>query len=75
VMAGWTRLRHGPSLPGWWSAQRVDPRTAAQVRRDARADRVRALVAEGATVAAAATEIGVSQTSAYRYLQVRRRQG
>jgi len=44
VMAGWARLWHGPSLAGWWAAQRVDPRTAARVRRDARAERVRALV-------------------------------
>ncbi len=75
VMAGWTRLWHGPSLAGWWAAQRVDARGAARVRRDARADRVRALVAGGATVAAAAAEVGVNQTSAYRYLQVGRRQG
>jgi len=72
VMVGWTRLWHGPSLPGWWAAQRVDSRPAARVRRDARADRVRALVAEGATVAAAAAEVGVSPSSAFRYLQVGR---
>jgi len=69
VMAGWTRLWHGPSLPGWWTAQRVDARPAARVRRDARADRVRVLVAAGATVAAAAAEVGVSPSSAFRYLQ------
>jgi len=63
-----------PSLPGWWAVQRVDSRTAARVRRDARADQVRALVAGGATIAAAAAEIGVNQSSAYRYLQIRRRQ-
>jgi len=73
-MAGWTRLWHGPSLLGWWAAQRVDSRTGARVRRDARADEVRALVAGGATVAAAATEVGVDQTSAYRYMQIGRRQ-
>ncbi len=42
-----TRLWHGPSLPGWWAAQRVESRGAARVWRDARADRVRALVTEG----------------------------
>jgi len=25
VMAGWTRLWHGPSLPGWWVAPRDAP--------------------------------------------------
>jgi len=72
VMAGWTRLWHGPSLPGWWAAKRVDSRPAARVRRDARADRVRALVAGGATVAVAAAEVGVSPSSAFRYLQAAR---
>jgi hypothetical protein len=71
VMAGWTRRWHGPSLPGWWAAQQVDPRGAAQVRRDARADRVRALVAG----AVAAAEVGVNPSSAHRYLRVGRRQG
>jgi len=75
VMAGWTRLWHGSSLPGWWAAQRVDSRPAARVRRDARAERVCALVADGATVAAAAAEVGVDPSSAHRYLQVSRRQG
>ncbi len=75
VMAGWTRLWHGPSLSGWWAAQRVDPRGVARVRRDARGDRVRALVAGGLTVAAAAAEVGVSKSSAFRYLQVGRSQG
>ncbi len=75
VMAGWTRLWHGPSLPGWWAAQRVDSRPAARVRRDARADRVRELVTGGATVAAAAAEVGVDPSSAYRYLHAGRRQG
>jgi len=74
VMAGWTRLWHAPSLPGWWAAQQIDPRTAARVRRDARAERVRALVAGGATVAGAAAEVGVNQTSVHRYLRVGRRQ-
>jgi len=74
VMAGWTRLWHGPSLAGWWMAQRVDSRPAARVRRDGRAERVRALVAGGATVAAAAAEAGVNPSSAYRYLQVSRRE-
>jgi len=74
VMAGWTRRWHGPSLPGWWAAQQIDSRTAARVRRDARAGRVRVLVAEGATVAAAAAQVGVDKSSAYRYLQVGRRQ-
>jgi len=74
VMAGWTRLWHGPSLPGWWAAQRVDSRPAARVRRDARADRVRELVAGGATVTRAAAEVGVEKSSAYRYLRVGRRQ-
>ncbi len=72
VMAGWTRLWHGPSLPGWWAAQRVDSRPAARVRRDARAEWVRELVAGGATVAAAAAEVGVSPSSAHRYLQAGR---
>jgi len=58
VMAGWTLRWPGPSLPGWWAAQRVDCRPGARVRRDARADRVRALVAGGATVVAAAAEVG-----------------
>jgi len=71
VMAGWTRRWHGPSLPGWWAAQRVESRAAARVRRDARAHRVRALVAGGATVAVAAAEVGVTPSSAYRYLQLR----
>jgi len=75
VMAGWTRLWHGPSLPGWWAAQRVESRPAALVRRDARADRARALVAGGVTVAAAAVEVGVSKSSAFRYLQAGRSQG
>ncbi len=75
VMAGWTRLWHGPSLPGWWAAQRVDSRPAARVRRDARADRVYELVAGGATVAAAAAEVGVDPSSAHRYLQAGRRRG
>jgi len=69
VMAGWTRLWHGPSLPGWWAAQRVESRPAARVRRDARADRVRALVAGGATVTAAAAQVGVDPSGAYRYLR------
>ena len=72
VVVGWTRLWHGPSLPGWWAAQRVESRPAALVRRDARADRVRSLVAGGAPVAAAAAEVGVSPSSAFRYLQVGR---
>jgi len=72
VMVGWTRLWHGRSLPGWWAAQRVDSRPAARVRRDARAGRVRALVAGGATAAAAAAEVGVEKSSAYRYLRVGR---
>ncbi len=71
VMVGWTRLWHGPSLPGWWAAQRVESRRAARVRRDARADRVHGLVAGGATVAGAAATVGVSPSSAYRYLRVR----
>jgi len=75
VMAGWTRLWHGPSLPGWWAAQRVDARGAARVQRDARADRVRALVAAGATVPSAAAQVGVQRSSAYRYLRDGRRQG
>jgi len=75
VMAGWTRRWHGPSLPGWWAAQRVDSRPAARVRRDARAGGVCALVAGGATVATAAAEVGVTQSSAYRYLRAGRRQG
>jgi len=75
MMAGWTRLWHGPSLPGWWIAPQVESRTAARVRGDARADRVRGLVAEGATVAVTAAEVGVSPSSAYRYLRVGRRQG
>jgi len=75
VMAGWTRLWHGPSLPGWWTAQRVDPRPPARVRREACADRVRALVAGGATAAAAAAEVGVEKSSAYRYLRVVRGEG
>ncbi len=69
VMAGWTRMWHTPSLPGWWVAQQIDLRTAAQVRRDDRAERVRGLVAGGATIPGAAAEVGVDQTSAYRYLQ------
>jgi len=68
VMAGWTRLWHEPSLPGWWAAQRVDLRRAPRVRSDARADQVRALVAGGSTVAAAAAEAGVTERTAYRYL-------
>jgi len=72
AMVGWTRLSHVPSLPGWWAAQRVDSRPAARVRRDARAGRVRALVAGGATAAAAAAEVGVEKSSAYRYLRVGR---
>ncbi len=75
VMAGWTRLWHGPSLPGWWAVQRVDSRTGARVRRDARAGGVCALVAGGATVVAAAAAVGMDQSSAYRYLRVGRRQG
>ncbi len=75
VMAGWTRLWHGPSLPGWWTEQRVDTRRVARVRRDARAERVRGLVAAGVTVAAAAAEVGVTRSSAYRYLRVGGRQG
>jgi len=75
VMAGWTRLWHGPSLPGWWAAQRVESRPGALVRRDARADRVRSLVAGGVTVAAAAAGVGVSKSSAFRYLQAGRSQG
>ncbi len=70
VMVGWTRRWHGPSLPGWWAAQRVESRPPARVRRDARADRVRGLVAAGATVAVAAAEVGVDPSSAYRYLQL-----
>jgi len=75
AMAGWTRLWHGPSLPGWWAAQRVESRPAALVRRDARAERVRARVAGGATAAAAAAEVGVEKSSAYRYLRGRRGEG
>ncbi len=75
VMAGWTRLWHGPSLPGWWIAPRVQSWTAARVRGDARADRVRGLVAAGATVKVAAAEAGVSPSSAHRYLRAGRRQG
>jgi len=71
-MAGWTRMWHTPSLSGWWAAQKVDPRTAVQARRDDRAERVRGLVAGGATVSGAAAEVGVDQTSAYRYLQAAR---
>jgi len=26
MMAGWTRVWHGPSLPGWWVLPRVGPR-------------------------------------------------
>ncbi len=44
VMVGWIRRWHGPSLPGWWAAQRVESRSVARVRRDGRADRVRVLV-------------------------------
>jgi len=72
VMVGWARLWHGPSLPGWWTAQRVDCRPAARVRGDVRADRVRALVANGVTAAAAAAEVGVCSSSAFRYLRVGR---
>jgi len=68
VLAGWTRLWHGPSLPGWWAAQHVDPRTRAGVGRDARAVRVRALVADGSSVAAAAAVTGITERTAYRYL-------
>jgi len=75
VMAGWSRLWHAPSLPGWWTAQRVESRPAARMRRDARADRVRALVARGASAAAAAAEVGVEKSSAYRYLRVGRGEG
>jgi len=75
VMVGWSRLWHGPSLPGWWAAQRVESRPAALVRRDARAARVRSLVAGGAPVAAAAAEVGVSPSSAFRYLQAGRSRG
>jgi len=74
VMVGWTRLWHGPSLSGWWAVQRVDVGTTARVRRDARARRVRALVAGGATVVAAAAEVGVEKSSAYRYMHLGRRQ-
>jgi len=65
VMAGWTRLWHEPSPPGWWAAQRADPRRVDQRRRDVCADRVRELVAGGSAVAAAA---GVTEGTAYRYL-------
>ena len=75
VMVGWTRLWHGPSLPRWWAEQRVESRSAALVRRDARAARVRSLVAGGAPVAVAAVEVGVSPSSAFRYLQVGRSRG
>ncbi len=68
VMAGWTRLWHGPSLPGWWAAQRADPRRVDQRRRDVCADRVRELVAGGSAVAAAAAAAGVTERTAYRYL-------
>jgi len=70
VMVGWTRLWHGPSLPGWWAAQQVDTRPAARARQQARSDRVRRLVTAGATVAVAAAEVGVDPSSAYRYLQL-----
>ncbi len=56
---------------GW-----VDTTAAAVVvgvARDARAERIRALVTGGATVAAAAAEVSVNQTSAYRYLKARPR--
>jgi len=72
VMAGWTRLWHGPSLPAWWSTQQVDLRTAARVRGDARAERVRTLIADGTTVTRAAAEVGVNRTTAYRYLKTGR---
>ena len=75
VVVGWTRLWHGPSLPGWWAAQRVESRPAARVRRDARAAQVRALVAGGATAAAAAAAVGVEKSSAYRYLRAGRGEG
>jgi len=75
VMAGWARVWHGPSLPGWWVLPRVESRTAARVRRDARADRVRALVAGGATVPAADAQVGVEKSTDYRDLRVGRRQG
>jgi len=68
VMAGWTRRWDGPSLPEWWAAQRVDPRGAARVRRDACGDRVRELVAGGASVAAAAATVGVHPSTAHRHL-------
>lgn len=69
-MAGWTRVWHRPSLTGWWSEQQVDERRAPRVRRDARGDRVRALVAGGATVTGAAAEVGVHVRTAHRYLAV-----
>lgn len=47
---------------------------SAGAREGARAGRVRALVAGGGTVAAAAAAVGVNPTSAYRYLQVGGRQ-
>jgi len=68
VLAGWTRLWHGPSLPGWWAALRADPRMVHQRRRDVRVDRVRELVAGGSTVAVAAAVFGVTERTAYRYL-------
>jgi len=69
VMAGWTRLWHGPSLPGWWAQRRVELRTPRQVLGDSRQARVRSLVAAGATVPRAAGEVGVSASIAYRYLR------
>lgn len=69
VMAGWTRLWHGPSLSGWWAQRRVELRTPQQLVAADRRARVRALVAAGATVPGAADEVGVSASLAYRYLR------
>lgn len=69
VMAGWSRVWHAPSLPRWWAARHVDPRTGPQRLADDRARRVRALVAEGATAAAAAAQVGVCERTAHRYLR------
>jgi len=69
VMAGWTRLWHGPSLPGWWAQWRVELRTPQQVLAEDRRARVRALVEAGATVPGAAAEVGISPSLAYRYLK------
>jgi len=74
VMAGWTRLWHGPSLPGWRAAQRVDLRSVTRVWRDAGAERVRVLVAGCANVPAAAAEVGVTERTVYRHLEEGRAQ-